>query len=527
MAVQVTPSKARTQTGNDVRVMTQRLLVGVLILAFFLRVWGINFGLPYLYHPDEPGYVGIAQTIFKTGDLNPHFFHYPSLFLYLNALAYIPYFWAGKLAGVFNLPTNVPYPIVIAMGVGKTPMSTTFLMGRTLTAIFGSLSVLLVFFIGRRLADERVGLLASLLLAISPTNVQNSRFITPDTFLVFFLLLSFWGSSCILGEGKIRHYILAGVGAGLAMSSKYNGYLVLIPLVVAHIFRHGISGLRRKELYVALVLSGAAFLLTTPYAILDHQSFIKDLRFEAEHYATGHGGMEGNTLTWYLSYLWRFEGPIILLALLEITLSTYKHVHVKESLFLSSFAIPYFVFISSFVVRNDRTLMPVIPFLFLLASFLLVDLFKRENHFLSAKRTVLLVILGVVSLTLIAWPLRHTIDTAVQLTMPDGRETSRVWIEENLPSGARVAIESYSPFIPLERFSVRAFNRIIEHPPEWYVDEGFDYIIVSQGMFGRYFREPKRYANEVAQYEALFQKFSLTAAFDDAGYEVRIYRVRP
>jgi hypothetical protein len=86
------------------------LLVGVTLAAFLLRLWGINFGLPYLYHPDEPGYVTIAQNIFKTGDLNPHFFNYPSLFFYLNALAYMPYYLAGRLAGAFSSPADIAAP---------------------------------------------------------------------------------------------------------------------------------------------------------------------------------------------------------------------------------------------------------------------------------------------------------------------------------------------------------------------------------------------------------------------------------
>ena len=55
-------------------------LVGLIVLGAGLRVWGITFGLPYLYHPDEPLGVSVAINMVKTGDLNPHFFGYGSLF---------------------------------------------------------------------------------------------------------------------------------------------------------------------------------------------------------------------------------------------------------------------------------------------------------------------------------------------------------------------------------------------------------------------------------------------------------------
>ena len=42
------------------------IISAILGIALILRVWGINFGLPYLYHPDEPRYEISAQLLFKT-----------------------------------------------------------------------------------------------------------------------------------------------------------------------------------------------------------------------------------------------------------------------------------------------------------------------------------------------------------------------------------------------------------------------------------------------------------------------------
>ena len=44
-------------------------------------------------------------------------------------------------------------------------------MGRVLTVSFGVLAVFLVYKVGKRYAGENVGLLAALMMAISPTNV--------------------------------------------------------------------------------------------------------------------------------------------------------------------------------------------------------------------------------------------------------------------------------------------------------------------------------------------------------------------
>jgi len=498
------------------------LFVSILLLAIGLRIWGIDFGLPYLYHPDEPFSVRIAQRMFKTGDLNPHFFDWPSITFYIHSLAYAPYYLAGKLLGVFQTPADIQAPIRVAMGTGKTPMPTTWLLGRVVTATFGCASVVLVFLTGRRLAvGDRLGLLAAAVTAVSPTLVGHSRYITPDTFAVFFVLLSLWGSAQVLREGRPWHYLLAGAGAGLAASAKYNAGLVALVLIAAHFLRSGKERLRETNLYAGLLLTAVAFLATTPFAVLDYPKFVEDLRYDMRHYATGHPGMEGNTLSWYASYLWRVEGPIVVLAIVE-TLCAF-HTRSREGILLSSFPLVYFVLINRMTVRNDRTLLPMLPFVFLLASSLLVRLARRASQS-QVHRSLLILALGAV---LVSWPLLQTVRGTVDLTQTDSRETARVWIEENLPRDSHIAVEAYSPYVDPNQFSVQGFGRMIDHTPDWYIANDFEYLIFAQGMFGRFFEQPERYAAEVDEYEMLFDRFDPIRTFSDRGYEVRIYEVRP
>ncbi len=67
------------------------ILIAIVTLGLGLRLWGIGFGLPYLYHPDEGVPVSIALRILHTGDFNPHFFHWSSLLFYANAFVYWVY----------------------------------------------------------------------------------------------------------------------------------------------------------------------------------------------------------------------------------------------------------------------------------------------------------------------------------------------------------------------------------------------------------------------------------------------------
>jgi 4-amino-4-deoxy-L-arabinose transferase-like glycosyltransferase len=502
------------------------LFIGIILLiALVVRLWGINYDLPYIYHPDEPVSINIIQNIIKTGDLNPHFFDYPSLFFYINALAYIPYYIIGKLLGIFAWRGDILAPISFVMGVTKTQLPSSVMLGRIITVIFGVGTVGITYLIGRRLTGKvSVGLLAASLMTINFTNVSLSRFITPDTFVTFFAAAAFLGSVLIYQEGKTRWYIIAGLCVGLAASTKYNGGLIVIPLILAHFLRHGKRALVNRNLYIALSMSVLGFLLGTPYALLDFPTFWSKLRLDSLHYATGHAGMEGDTLRWYLNYAWRTGGVIYILSILGIIQGIYTRS--KEIILLSIFPVVYIVFINLYFVRNDRTFLLITPFLFLLTAIFLEFLIRKTS--LVASKTWLggsRVILGCVFLVTFVYPALITVNRTIGLTSVNSRETSRVWIDENLPTGAKIAVEAYSPFVDPSRFSVEGFISMIDHDPAWYAGNGFDYLVFSEGMYGRFFAEPDRYSSEVSQYNYFFSDLEWVKSFNDGNTEIRLYKV--
>src|ERR1700724_4780618 len=100
---------------------------GFFIVAAGLRLWGINFGLPALYRPDEDVTVGRAMGIFH-GILDPHFADWPHLYFYVAAAWLTPF----RVIGIVQDPAS------------------GYLWIRVLDALLGSLTVLLVFQFGRR-----------------------------------------------------------------------------------------------------------------------------------------------------------------------------------------------------------------------------------------------------------------------------------------------------------------------------------------------------------------------------------------
>ena len=105
-------------------------------MGLSLRFWGIGFGLPNLNsRPDEIEIVARALRFFS-GDLNPHFFHYPSLYFYLVASVFAVPFGLRGIAGG-SLET-----FLAEAAVDPSPY---FLMARGVSATFGALTLVIVF----------------------------------------------------------------------------------------------------------------------------------------------------------------------------------------------------------------------------------------------------------------------------------------------------------------------------------------------------------------------------------------------
>lgn len=495
----------------------------ILLLGLGLRLWGISFGLPYLYHPDEGVPVTIALGILKSGNLNPNFYNWPSLLFYLNAVVYAIYFGASHLLGS-TLTPSFAVPDIAIMAVGKTNAPEVFLLGRGLSAVFGTGSILWVYRIAQQVsANKWLGYAAALLFAVEAVDIKHSQFIRPDTFAVFFGLWVVYFALKIVDDPRPVNYVLAGIGIGLTASSKYNSVIVCVAVLAAHLLYFGKQGFLRKEIYWCGIISVLVFLLTTPFALLDWRQFLRIGPLEdAQIYSTGHPGAEGNTVQFYLQFLWQTQGWLFILALFEIIYTLIRRT--PKDLVLLSFPLVYYVFINFYTVHFDTTILPVLPYLVILGAISLGRIYHLAKQSVPIPPQTIAVIAASV-IVILAWnPMNAAVANNIRLLQPDGRETARQWLDENLALGSRVAVESYSPYIDRTKFVVEGFYGLQDHSADWYIANGFEYLVFSQGVYGRYFADPARYAIEVEQYRALFARFAEVNRFDDNGFEIRVYK---
>ncbi len=151
------------------------------------------------------------------------------------------------------------------------------LVGRVLSGVFDLGSILLLFFLGRRLFDERVGLIASFLLAFTALNIQGSHYFVVDTFLTFFVLLTLWFTVSV-AEGKgWTAYVALGLSMGLTLACKVSVFTLVVVVAlgaglwVRRRVQTGESPVRAQfralaGLVLAALVALAVFRVAQPYA---------------------------------------------------------------------------------------------------------------------------------------------------------------------------------------------------------------------------------------------------------------------
>jgi 4-amino-4-deoxy-L-arabinose transferase-like glycosyltransferase len=500
-------------------------LLLLVALALIVRLWGIDFGLPYAYHIDEPRYISAAVGILQTGDLNPGWFHQPSLYTYLVTLVLSAYYLFGLLSGHFSATADLfrpPYHFD-----GFVPLPGEFLLPRIFTALLGVLTVWVLYQICRRWFDHLSAMVAAGFLSLSIFHVTSSHFIATDVPVAFFILLSLYLYSRVAETGQTNDYVLAGILTGLAVGAKYSAYVLIVPAAISHLLAWYFGHARLASwppVFMALAAAITAF-ATTPFALFDYPTFIEGLRYEWLHHKVhGHIGAEGNSGRWFMvQLLTRSDRWMTLAALGGYLVAIWRREW--RVLLVLSFALAYFNSMASNIVYFERFLVPLTPVLALAAGYLFFELKQR----VQGRQAYILMALA---LLVFVEPAVAVTQFNQRLAQTDVRSEARLWIKDNIPPGAKVARELFTPDLDQESYEVHRISWLNDHPVEWYREQGFDYLIFAFARYGVLYRDPERYAHLIAQYEFMFEELQLVARFAGpyvgrADHDIRVYRVTP
>ena len=228
------------------------ILALILLAAFVLRTWHIDWADGQLPHPDERSTVafyapsvrwpaeGISPLDKRQSPLNPlwdvnrnerrsyTYGHFP---LYLLALTAAAFHELAPVAEKLGAPADLVHTLLTANGVPGFAI-----VGRLLMAVADTFTVLLVFLLAQRTYRRRgpwVALLAAAFSAFTVLQIQLSHFFAVDPISTTFTALALYGSVRLVQDRGHRWALVTGVGAGLAIASKFSALPILAAPVVA------------------------------------------------------------------------------------------------------------------------------------------------------------------------------------------------------------------------------------------------------------------------------------------------------
>jgi 4-amino-4-deoxy-L-arabinose transferase-like glycosyltransferase len=447
------------------------LLLAILAVAAALRLRGIAWGLPHAYHPDE-GSILVHALGFGTGDLNPHWFRWPSLFMYVVSGLYGVFFGAGTVLGDFSSSQDVLRQYV-------NDPTAFWLIGRIASVVLGVATVWVTHRFARRAFGEPAALAAAAFMAVMFLHVRDSHYATPDVASTFLAAVSLLVAHRAIEHGSREDLLFSAVFAGLAASAKYTGGVAIAGTAAAWIslVRVRAAGWRTAAGIVGGLVAG--FVIGTPFSVLAPREFARDVLTQFTMVSTSGVAQEGSSFAdGFREVFARSIGngigwPIVVLAVLGAFVPARflggspiwsgddeevahalrdRRVAAGGRLVASWYALAVVVFALVITVKRSTYLTPALPAVAALAGAgldgVLAAAFGATSRTPSGSTAAAARRGPVVAFVALAVALAAGAPSFLfgeALTREDTRSTAARWIERNVPPGVRVAVEYYGP----------------------------------------------------------------------------------
>ena len=375
--------------------------------------------------------------------LDPHWFDYPSLLLYVLA--------------PFQAWQDEP----------------SYLTARLIVAAIGVGGVAAAWWLGRAAYGRTAGVVAGAVVAVETIGVAYSHMAVTDVAMTALVTVS-------LALAVTQRLEWAGVAAGLAASAKYPAVFLVAPLLVA--------GWRQwRRLAISLGLAALAFLATSPFTLVHPHQAWSDASRVQRLARDGWLGFEHDSwaLFSFTGKLWWGLGPVLVISAVGLVLALRRRS--RTDLILAVFVLVYLADLLTIRAHFDRYVLPLVPPLAVLAG--------RQRA------------LAPLTLGLLIVPLVWAIGDDVRLTRTDTRVVAQRWLVAHLPARASVAADSSTPPIGRRVLDLQLPGPGRPHDPNRNLarlrSRGVNYVLVTGAVADRVLAARGHYPQEARFYDDL------------------------
>lgn len=478
-------------------IITYSILASILALTLFLRIYGIDWGLPtssapnYSYHPDEGLLLLWSQWLAQGKTIGKEFIYGGTFyFVILRACMYFGDMFREFIGG-FNALANA------------------ILVARYLQVFLALLTMLLVYECGRLLYDRRIGLVAALVLAVAPAHIIATQTVRPDAISAFLVTLLVFLAAKLLrsepyGQKKLLMYSGIAIGAAAAFRLPLIAF-GLLPVVAYVVSRRRVIGgsLWRSMsdwnalwLVIVIVLT---YVVLSPHTLMYPDEFIAGIKVTAD-YGTRifPDAMDRGPIA--LQYAWRLLHqalgyPGYFLALGGVIYVLVRR-QIEDQILLVGIGI-YFIMLASVSMTFVRYTLPLLPLLALLSGVIVIWIFERTKSFYV--RAAVYSIAGL----FLAWALAADLALLHVVTSKNVRDLSSEWIAQNIPQDKSILVvkgyeedDFFQPTIPPHHSISAAYVTRGSDPRVLFVQKMFDYIVLHELFYADMERLGNRYPRE-------------------------------
>ncbi len=340
------------------------------------------------------------------------------------------------------------------------------LVGRALSGLADSAAIFLVFLLGARVFDRKVGAIASVLYAFTVLSIQHSHFYTTDITLNFFVLLTIYCAVRLSESGSPRAALATGAALGMALASKTSGAplaaVIPVALVLFVVRRHKVGAAWSladfspviPTLVLATLSTLALFFVWAPYAILDSAAFIRNFKEQNDILISGDADRPFTRQYFgtapYLYPLeqmarWSLGLPLGVIAyagfVVMVIIALRKRALAPGSVLILAWMIPYFLITGRAYAKFLRYMLPLLPLLAICAALALRELGRalaRVPH-VPLVRWVSPVLTALLLVSTAWWAFAFS----RIYSEPHTANKAAAWINENIPKSAAIGMEHW------------------------------------------------------------------------------------
>jgi len=280
----------------------------------------------------------------------------------------------------FLFPSILSFPLIVLSWIDIFKGNLLLQTLKSINLLFSVGCIYLTYFIGKKIFDKKVGLIASLLMTCSSVINYWSLTILTEIPSLFFMLLSLH----VFFSDYNKKYLISGFLMALSVTIRFQTFLFLIPFILLFI--------RRKEIKFLFSFSVVYFIFNGLIEKLIYGSYFNTLKnflndlfiqsSDALRYRTTNVFLYRLGLPSFLEFFLKEEMFFIGILLIISVYFVFKNKNkMKKNLLLTLIII--FSFLFFFPLTEERFFIQILPFLYLFSSYALLhityDFFKKNS----------------------------------------------------------------------------------------------------------------------------------------------------